>query len=61
MEELTGKHIPIIAMTANAMVGDKEISLKVGMDNYVSKPLNTRDRFATRRNLPVLPVESVIV
>jgi len=44
-EETTGQHIPIVAMTANAMAGDKEGCLAGGMDGYVSKPIN-RDLLA---------------
>jgi len=39
-EKQTGQHVPIIAMTANAMAGDKEKYLASGMDGYVSKPID---------------------
>ena len=42
-ERLTGGRIPIVAMTARAMAGDREQCLAVGMDGYVAKPIRPDD------------------
>ena len=46
-EKNTGGHIPIIAMTANALKCDEEACLAAGMDGYVSKPIRTQEMFNT--------------
>jgi two-component system sensor histidine kinase/response regulator len=55
-ELVTGKHIPIIAMTANAMAGDRERYLAAGMDGYASKPLHVADLFAAIEEVFSTPV-----
>jgi signal transduction histidine kinase/CheY-like chemotaxis protein len=51
MERLTGRHIPIIALTAHALKGDEEGCLSAGMDAYISKPIRTIELFATIERL----------
>ncbi len=47
----TGTHVPIVAMTAHAMKGDREECLQSGMDGYVSKPIDTQELYETIDNL----------
>ncbi|MBC8321431.1 MAG: response regulator [Bacteroidetes bacterium] len=46
LEKDSGSHIPIVAMTALAMKGDKEKCFAAGMDYYLSKPINPNQLYA---------------
>ena len=50
-ETTTGGHIPIIAMTAHAMKGDRELCLEAGMDDYVSKPISSEILYKSIKSL----------
>jgi len=50
-EKSTGSHVPIVAMTAFAMTGDRERCLEAGMDAYVSKPINIDELYSVIEDL----------
>ncbi len=50
-EGTSGRHLPIIAMTAHAMKGDRERCLEAGMDDYVAKPIQSQDLLRAIQNV----------
>jgi len=57
-ERGTGAHIPIVAMTAHAMTGDRERCIEAGMDDYISKPISRaalRDILSQYGDPPMTP------
>jgi len=54
------RHTPIIALTANALVGDRKIFLDAGMDDYLAKPLDPKHLVQKIRQLMTLPEEITV-
>lgn len=66
-EEATQSHLPIIAMTAHAMKGDREKCIDAGMDDYVAKPIrmtNLRERLLAvlpeKRSSEAIPAKAIV-
>lgn len=57
-EKHSGKHIPIVAMTAHVMKGDRERCLEAGMDGYLAKPIQARKLFETIEGLAPAPARA---
>ena len=57
-DEGQARHTPIIAMTAGAVLGDRELCLEAGMDDYVSKPVTPESIDSVLTRWLVLPERS---
>jgi CheY-like chemotaxis protein len=62
LEAESGRRVPVVAVTANALEGDRESCLEGGMDDYVAKPIGMADlRAVLERWAPGRPVSEVLV
>ncbi|MFO0807998.1 MAG: response regulator [Gemmataceae bacterium] len=59
MEESSDRHVPIVALTARAMQGDREECLRRGMDDYVAKPVEPRELHRVLARIRPIPIEPV--
>ena len=57
-----GSALPVIAMTANAMAGDREKCLQAGMNDHITKPINVDEMFSTMARWiePASPAAAVV-
>jgi signal transduction histidine kinase/DNA-binding response OmpR family regulator len=60
-EQSSGRHLPILAMTAHAMRGDQERCLAAGMDGYISKPIRVQELIALLERFSVVAADVEVV